>query len=132
MTANLDTDLESKFAAAAMALRSNDLVIVHIKGADIAAHDQRPDQKAEFLERIDRELAELLSASPGPARIAIASDHATLSESGQHAADPTPVLIWGKGIDPDTVEAFDELAVTAGRLQRFPLQNLLGKLFELS
>lgn len=132
MTANLDTDLDAKFGAALEALKRNDLVIVHVKGADIAAHDQRPDLKVSFLEKVDRTLGDLLDHHPEPLRVAVASDHATLSESGQHAADPLPVLIWGHGIEADEVRAFDEQSVAAGRLQRFPLQMFLGRIFDLS
>jgi len=131
MTANLDTDLEAKVRAAARELRRNDLVVLHFKGADIAAHDQRPDLKMEFLEKIDRQLAWLLENVTGPLRLAVASDHATLSESGQHAADPLPILLWGDGIESDGVESFDEQSAAAGSLQRFPLQSLLGRLYEL-
>jgi 2,3-bisphosphoglycerate-independent phosphoglycerate mutase len=131
MTANLDTDLKAKFSAAGSALKRNDLVILHLKGTDIAAHDQRPDLKVRYLEQVDRQLKRLLGRYAGPLRVAVASDHATLSESGQHGADPLPVLIWERGKDGDTVEQFDEQAVTAGSLQRFPLQMLLGRLFDL-
>ena len=132
MTANLDTDLGSKMKAAQEALQHRDLAVIHIKGADIAAHDQRPELKVQFLEKIDRALADLLEEWEGPLRVAVASDHATLSESGQHAADPLPVLIWGDGIEADVVEAFDEVSVAQGSLQRFPLQLLLGRLYDLS
>lgn len=133
MTANLDTDLAGKFKAALRALEQHDLTMMHVKGADIAAHDRRPELKVEFIERVDRELGRLLEQRGGkPMRIAVASDHATLSESGQHAADPLPVLIWGPGIEVDDVRTFDEQAAANGSLQRFPLQMLIGRLFELS
>jgi len=132
MTANLDTDVDAKFKAARKALASHDLVLLHVKGADIAAHDGRPDLKVAYLERVDRALGRLLERFEGPLRVAIASDHVTLSEGGQHAADPVPVLVWGTGIEADGVTAFDEATVVAGRLRRFPLQLLLGRLFELS
>ena len=132
MTANLDTDLQHKFDAARQALEKNDLVLLHIKGADIASHDRRPDLKVAFLERLDQELHRFLEQCKSPLRIAVASDHATLSEVGQHAADPVPVLIWGDGIEADGVLAFDEESVAAGSMQRFPLQMLLGRLFDLS
>jgi 2,3-bisphosphoglycerate-independent phosphoglycerate mutase len=132
MTANLDTDLEAKVRAARKELGRNDLVVLHFKGADIAAHDQRPDLKVEFLEKIDRQLAWLLDDSSGPLRVIVASDHATLSESGQHAADPLPILVWEDGIDADDVQSFDEQSAAAGRLQRFPLQSLLGRFYKLS
>jgi 2,3-bisphosphoglycerate-independent phosphoglycerate mutase len=132
MTANLDTDVSAKFAAAADELLQRDLVVLHLKGADIAAHDRRPDLKVDFLERVDRELGALLAAFTGPLRLAVASDHATFSEAGHHGADPVPVLIWGAGIEPDEVARFDEVAAGSGALRRFPLQMLLGRLFDLS
>ncbi len=131
-TANLDTDLAGKFDRARDALREHDLVILHLKGADIAAHDQRPEQKAAFFERVDEQLGRLLDNRDGALRIAVAADHATLSDSGQHAADPTPVVIWGEGITADDVQVFDEFSVATGELQRFPLQMLLRQLFDLA
>lgn len=132
MTANLDTDLSVKFAAAHKAFERSELVILHVKGADIAAHDQRPDLKAAFLERVDQALGDFLESASEDLRVVVAADHATLSESGQHAADPLPVLIWGPNIDTDAVEFFDETSVAAGELQQFPLQMLLERLFDLS
>ena len=132
MTANLDTDLPAKMAAAMIALEQGDLTILHVKGADIASHDRRPDLKVQFLERLDRELGVLLDVYANkPLRVGVASDHATLSESGQHAADPLPVLLWGADFEADSTKRFDELAAAAGALGRFPLQMLLGRLFEL-
>lgn len=131
MTSSLDTDLGAKFAAAGESMQHNDLTIMHIKGADIAAHDRRPDLKAEFLERLDTALGEFLESARQPMRVAVASDHATLSESGQHGADPLPVLIWDPSQEPDDVDRYDEQAAATGALGRFPLQNLLGKLFQV-
>lgn len=131
MTANLDTDLGLKFELARAALKDHDLVILHAKGADIAAHDRQPKQKAAFIEKLDRHLAQLLDKIEGPLRVVVGSDHATSSESGHHTADPVPVLIWGPGVDADEVEVFDETQVAGGRLGRFPLQRLLGRLLDL-
>ncbi len=130
MTANVDTDLGLKFDCAAEALEEHDLVMVHVKGADIAAHDRRPDLKVAFLERLDRELGALIERLKKPIRVAVTADHATLSEVGAHGADPVPVLIWGEGIAPDSVTSFGERAAGAGRLNRFPLQLLIERLFE--
>lgn len=130
MTANLDTDVNAKFDAADTALDRADLVVVHLKGADIAAHDQRPDLKVAFLESVDSALAALVSRRRGDWRLAVAGDHATLSESGQHAADPLPVLMWGSGLEADGVEAYDEQSAAAGVLGRFPLQLLISRLFQ--
>lgn len=130
MTANLDSDVTEKFRQAVKALTNHDLVVLHVKGADIAAHDLRPDLKVKFIEQLDKALGWLLSHHKGPLRIAVASDHATLSETGHHAADPVPVLIWGTGVKPDAVKTFSERAATQGALGRFPLQLLLERVFE--
>ncbi|HSL84080.1 MAG TPA: 2,3-bisphosphoglycerate-independent phosphoglycerate mutase [Thermoanaerobaculia bacterium] len=132
MTANLDTDLAAKFAAADEALNRHDLVVLHLKGADIAAHDCRPDRKVAFLEAVDRHVAALLEGWDGRRlQVAVASDHATLSESGHHSSDPVPVLLWGPDTEPDPVQHFTEREAAEGALGRFPLQTLVARLFEL-
>ena len=133
-TANLDTRLDRKFEDAARLLDSRDLVVVHFKGADIAAHDLRVDEKVRFLERLDRELAVFFEhpavrafSKQGRLRVLVAADHATYSESGQHGPDPVPVLIHGAGIAPDAVALFNERAAATGMLARFPLQQLVPR-----
>ena len=130
MTANLDTDLSEKFRHAAELLDEHDVVFLHIKGADIAAHDRRPELKVQFIEKVDEALGDFLSSYRGAPRIAIASDHCTRVDSGQHSADPVPVLVWGHDIVRDEVDTFHERAVSQGSLQRFPLQTLISRLLE--
>jgi 2,3-bisphosphoglycerate-independent phosphoglycerate mutase len=129
MTANLDTDLAAKFEAAAHALETRDLVVLHVKGSDVASHDRRPDLKVAFLEAVDRELQRFLERCQ-PQRIAVATDHATYSDDGVHGADPVPIVLWGEGIEPDAVERFHERSAHSGSLARFPLQSLIDRLFE--
>jgi 2,3-bisphosphoglycerate-independent phosphoglycerate mutase len=132
MTGSLDTDLNQKFAAAERALNDNQLVVVHVKGADIAAHDRKPEQKQRFIEKVDRALGGLLERRSGrPFRVVVASDHATLSDRGVHGDAPSPILIWGPGITADAVESFDEKSVARGALGRFVLRLLLRRLFPL-
>ena len=128
MTANLDTDLELKMKRTGEALETHDLVVLHLKGGDIAAHDCRPDLKMKYIESVDRELGRMLGNFEGPLRVAVSGDHATLSESGGHAADPLPVVLWGSGVTADGVVEMHESAAAAGDMGRFPLQMLLGRL----
>ena len=130
-TANLDTDLDEKFATAALALSTSDLVVLHVKGTDIAAHDRKPKKKAAFLQRIDAALGALLDGWDGPLRVAVASDHATYSTTGLHGEDPVPVFLWGSDVEADSVVTFSEASAAEGSLGRFPLQLLLGKLLDL-
>ncbi len=133
MTANLDTDLDAKFDRAFRLAKKHDLVVVHFKGADIAAHDRRADLKIEYLERFDAALGRFLEKTSKRkkhrVRVAVASDHTTVSETGQHDADPVPVVVWGPGVESDEVEAFDEASAGEGALERIPLQLLISRLF---
>lgn len=133
-TANLDTRLDRKFIDAAGLFDSHDLVVIHFKGADIASHDLRVDEKVRFLERLDEELGTFLELTKikslvdnGRLRVLVAADHATYSESGQHGPDPVPVLIHGTDIPRDSVTEFNERAAATGGLGRFPLQQLIPR-----
>jgi len=91
-----DTDLAAKLRAATDALASHDLVFVHIKGTDTAAHDRNPRLKSAFIARFDRALAAL---DLPRTVIGVCADHATDSNTGQHNPDPVPVLLAIPGDD---------------------------------
>ncbi len=129
MTANLDTDLELKFKFAAEMLHKFGVVVMHIKGCDIAAHNREAEQKMEFLEKIDRELGIFLQKWSGKLRIAVTADHATWSKEGVHVDDPVPVLLHGCGIAADDVKEFNEIHTQQGRLGRFRMHKLWEKFF---
>lgn len=96
MTGNLDSDIGSKFDMAAKLLEERPYVVIHIKGADIAAHDRRPIEKRNFISSIDRSLGDFLENYPEISdglRIVVSADHGTSSISGHHLADPVPLLL---------------------------------------
>ena len=80
-TGYLDTDYASKGRTGIEALRTHDLVCVHVEAPDEASHEGRADAKVESLERIDREIVgpirRALEGYPSW-RILISPDHATL------------------------------------------------------
>ena len=118
MTANLDSDLDAKFQAAASLLASSWLVVIHFKGTDIAAHAKRPLAKRDFIGQVDAALGRFLESQPElteSLRIVVSADHGTSSLTGNHIADPVPVLVarWqGHGEDA----AFDEASAEHGAL----------------
>ncbi len=89
-TAAADTDIAAKVQAALAALQRHDLVFVHVKAADICAHDRQPVAKRDFLQRLDRALAPMLRQG---IMIALCADHTTDSNSGIHTPDPVPTLL---------------------------------------
>lgn len=91
-TGDTDTDLAAKSAMAEELLGEHDLVIVHVGGADEAAHRRDPREKTDFLARVDRELLLPLILRFPEANMLVCSDHITLCESGKH--DAAPVRFW--------------------------------------
>ena len=109
-TANVDTDVEGKFETALGALAEGyDVVLVHIKAVDILSHDRKPQEAARFLERVDRALGATLPYLSDHLLVAVAADHSTSSETGDHTASPPPALLCGPGVMPDEAMAFNEL-----------------------
>lgn len=130
-TGDLKTDLVAKAEAALKALEDYDLVFVHIKGTDNAGHDQDPQAKTGFIERIDREFFGTLleGLDLGSVNLAFSGDHTTPIDYGDHTPDPVPVLFVGPSIRPDRVERFGERAAAEGGLGRFSgnlVPQLLG------
>jgi len=120
-TGDLKTDLASKARAALEALESYDFVFVHIKGTDNAGHDGDAEAKRAFIERIDSEFfGTLLSGlDMGQIHLCFSGDHTTPPATGEHTADPVPVLFAGPAIRPDKCEKFSERAAGEGGLGRF-------------
>ncbi len=125
-TGGLDTNLRAKAAAALKALETYDLVFVHIKGTDNAAHDHQAAAKTAFIERIDAEFFGTLLGGIdwNTTHVAFTGDHTTAIDYGDHTADPVPVLFAGPKVRRDDVTTFDERAAARGGLLRFSGQVL--------
>jgi 2,3-bisphosphoglycerate-independent phosphoglycerate mutase len=129
-TGDLKTDLRAKARAVLEALRSVDLVFVHIKGTDNAGHDGDAEAKRAFIERVDREFfGTLVERLPKGLHLCVSGDHTTPPAVREHTADPVPALFWGPAVRPDRVRVFTERAAGEGGLGRFSgrlLPQLLG------
>jgi 2,3-bisphosphoglycerate-independent phosphoglycerate mutase len=125
-TGGLDTDLRAKAKAALAALAEYDLVFVHIKGTDNAAHDHDAAAKMWFIQQIDeRFFGTLLEGIDWQTtHIAFTGDHTTAVDYGDHTADPVPVLLAGPNVRSDDVTTFDERSAARGGLSRFSGQVL--------
>jgi 2,3-bisphosphoglycerate-independent phosphoglycerate mutase len=130
MTGNLDSDIDAKFNTAAKLLEERPYVVIHIKGADIAAHDRRPIEKRNFISLIDRALGAFLEGYPeitDGLRIVVSADHGTSSISGNHLADPVPLLLSTWHGDGEAAEFSEESAMQGamGLLQAGELSEVL-------
>jgi 2,3-bisphosphoglycerate-independent phosphoglycerate mutase len=101
-TGDVDTNLEAKTRAAVAALDDADTVVVHVGGADEAAHRRDRATKREFLELVDAEvIAPLAAVVPACGGVlAVTADHTTCAQTGRHGAEPVPLVLAGDGIAP--------------------------------
>lgn len=120
VTGYLDTNYDGKVKAALDAFNRHDFVYLHIEAPDETAHQGRPDLKVQAIEDFDRlVVAPCLAAarSRGDVRVLIAPDHITSLASRTHAGGPVPFVLWGPGIRPNGLRAYNETeAARAGVL----------------
>ena len=113
-----DTNYENKAAAALEALKTDDFVYLHIEASDEAGHEGDVELKLSTIENLDRRavgpIVEALEAWDEPVTVAILPDHPTPCAHRTHTAEPVPFLIYRPGIEPDSVQTFDEFACQQG------------------
>ncbi len=114
-----DTNYEGKAQAAIEALKTHDFVYLHVEASDEAGHDGDVNLKLKTIENLDKRLlAPLMKAAVDegdPVAVALLPDHPTPCELRTHTADPVPFTIYYPGIEPDSVQTFDEDAAREGR-----------------
>ena len=113
-----DTNYENKVSAALEALKTDDLVYLHIEASDEAGHEGNFDLKQLTIENLDKRVVgpiyEAVKDWEEPVSIAVLPDHPTPCELRTHTAEPVPFLISYPGIEPDDVQTFDEIACKEG------------------
>jgi len=116
-TGDVGSDLAAKAGAALHALREGaHTVVVHVGGADEAAHHRDRLGKRAMLEAADTDVIGPLAraAAAYGAAIAVTSDHATCVETGRHHGDPVPAVVAGPGVAPSgAVRLHERLVVRA-------------------
>jgi len=110
-----DTNYEGKADAALQALKTHDLVFVHVEAPDEAGHVGDYELKVKTIEDLDRRcLGRILDGMTEPYAVAILPDHPTPVKMRTHARDPVPFAIAAPNLEPDGQKAFDEFAARQG------------------
>lgn len=114
-----DTNYEGKAQAALDALRTHDFVYLHVEASDEAGHDGDLALKLKTIENLDARLVrpiieKVKSWHDMPVSIALLPDHPTPVEVRTHVNEPVPFAIWHQGIEPDTVQTYDEMSCADG------------------
>jgi 2,3-bisphosphoglycerate-independent phosphoglycerate mutase len=130
VTDYLDNDYARQAELALEALRTHDLVCIHVEAPDEASHEGRLDKKIEALERIDADiLGPLLDKLPsfGDWRLLIAPDHRTLVRTRAHALGPVPAALCGTGVAASGQTTYDEKAAAASGFTFDPGWKLMAE-----
>lgn len=123
-----NTNYEGKARAALEALKHKDFVFLHIEASDEAGHDGDLELKLRTIENLDHRAVEPIynkvKTWDEPVCIAVMPDHPTPVEIRTHVKEPVPFEIWYPGIEPDSVQTYDEVSCVQGsygllRLQEF-------------
>ncbi len=131
-TGGLDTNMVAKADAALEALRTYDLVVVHVKAPDLCGHDGNASEKIRVIERLDAMMGHLKARLPGDVVIAITADHSTPVALKDHSGDPVPLTIFGEGVRVDDVLNFDERSMARGAIGRICGQDVMNLLLNVS
>lgn len=89
-TGDVDTDLDEKATATLHAADAFPFVLLHINGADEAAHRRDPEEKQRFLKKIDAAVLEPLLESGH--KVYVMGDHGTDPVTGKHLGIKQPVF----------------------------------------
>lgn len=116
MTGNIDTNIELKARLAIQEIADNDMVYVHMKAPDVKGHDNEPFEKARAIELFDHMVGLILEQLPEDVYLALAADHSTPCEVGEHTGEPVPVAICGPSIRKDRNLYYNELDCAYGGL----------------
>ena len=124
-----DTNYEGKTAAAIEALRHDDFVFLHVEASDEAGHDGDLDLKLKTIENLDRRMVgpiyEEVKTWDEPVCIALMPDHPTPVETRTHMSEPAPSAIWNTGLEPDSVQPYDEVSCASGSYGLLKLQEFM-------
>lgn len=135
--ADVTSDLREKLRLADDLFRQGyELVHVHTKAPDAAAHRKDPEAKRRAIEAVDAALTPLVEwARPdGDRLIVVTGDHATPSSGPLiHSGEAIPILIaGGPNVLVDGVDSFGERAASHGGLGRILGRDLLPILLNLT
>jgi len=128
-TGYIDTNYEGKADAAVEALKTHDLVYVHVEAIDEVSHAQDLEKKLAAIEDFDsRVVGRALSALGNDVNAAVLPDHPVPLAIGKHTRTPVPVAVRMSGMAADAVQTFDEIACKSGSLGAMSNGELMGLL----
>ena len=93
---NLSLEIKKNIDLLKKGKKNFDYVLVYLKETDAAGHDNKPFEKRDMIELIDKKFFSFLKkfAIKNKIQVAVTADHSTPCNLKQHSADPVPVLLF--------------------------------------
>jgi len=104
-----------------------DYAYVHFKEIDIPGHDNKPLEKKEMIEYVDKTVFKFLRrfAPPKEIKVVVTGDHSTPCNLKNHSADPVPVLFYNNSLPRE--KHFNEREARLGTLGKMTGDDFLKK-----
>jgi len=101
-----------------------DYVLVYIKETDVAGHDNKPQEKVDMIELIDKNLFSFLKkfSEKNKIKIAVTADHSTPCNLKMHSSDPVPLLLF----DPEKKEIDETIVFNENQAKKGSLGKIKG------
>ena len=135
-TGYIDTNYEGKADAAIEAIKTRDLVYVHVEAIDEVSHARDLKLKLRAIEDFDsRIVARVMAACGDTVRYVVLPDHPVPVALGKHTRVPVPVALCGPCHAapchaPDAVESYGESEALAGSLGNLAGPELMALLWD--
>ena len=131
-TGGVDTNLDNITDAIIKNVNKNDhnFFLINIDGADEAGHDGNPQDKVNFIEKVDKTVIKKL-LNLEDCYIILTADHSTPISTMDHTADPVPMIIYGPEVRVDDVNQFSEIEAPKGGLCRIRGSDVMDILMDL-
>jgi len=125
--ANFNKNLKLTIKKSIKILKKNksnfDYFFIYLKETDAAGHDNKPLEKKEMIELIDKHLGKfLIKLALSGTKILVTADHCTPCELKAHSSGAVPVLFF----DPDA-EKTDKLNFSERNCKKGSLKKIIGK-----
>ncbi len=132
-TGYIDTNYAGKVAAALEALKTHDLVYLHVEAIDECSHEGNLEHKMLAITDFDSKImAPVLKALEGQdVNFAILPDHPVPIKLRKHTTTPVPLAIMGRKFTPDAVTSYGETAAPTGSLGLLSGDQLVRLLLDL-
>ena len=130
-TGDIDTNLYEKVKAATDAAKDYPFVLLHINGADEAAHRKSKNEKNDFLHKVDAVVVGSLLQSGHD--VYVVSDHGTDPITGQHVGNRQPMFTnsSAKLIQSKSDKSQKYSHMTASERKEWAIRQLQNKAEEL-